>query len=41
VILVGGYPFNLSSRLWEEIGADGYAPGAQEAVAVALDLVGA
>lgn len=41
VILVGGYPFNLADQLWREIGADGYAPSAQEAVAVASGLTGA
>jgi methanogenic corrinoid protein MtbC1 len=39
-ILVGGYPFNLSPGLWKQIGAHGYAPDAQEAVLLALRLVG-
>ncbi len=39
-IIVGGYPFNVSPQLWRTVGADGYAPDAQEAVAVATKLVG-
>ncbi|MEK7991583.1 MAG: cobalamin-dependent protein [Thiotrichaceae bacterium] len=31
-IMVGGHPFNLESSLWQEIGADGYARNAQEAI---------
>ena len=31
-ILVGGYPFKIASDLWRDIGADGSAPDAQEAV---------
>lgn len=34
-ILVGGYPFNLAPRLWESIGADGYAANAREALHIA------
>jgi methanogenic corrinoid protein MtbC1 len=34
-VLVGGYPFNVSSELWRQVGADGCARDAQEAVAVA------
>lgn len=34
-ILVGGYPFNVSSDLWKKIGADGYACSAQEAIELA------
>jgi methanogenic corrinoid protein MtbC1 len=34
-IIVGGYPFNVSSTLWQTVDADGYARDAQEAVAVA------
>lgn len=37
-IMVGGYPFNLAPRLWENVGADGYAPNAQEAAVVAERL---
>jgi methanogenic corrinoid protein MtbC1 len=39
-IMVGGYPFNVASGLWKQVGADGYAPNAQEAVLVANNLVG-
>jgi methanogenic corrinoid protein MtbC1 len=39
-ILVGGYPFNLSNELWRHVGADAYAPDAEQAVAVASDMVG-
>lgn len=38
-ILVGGYPFNVSQDLWQQVGADGYAPNAQDAIALAHDLV--
>ncbi|MEK5508946.1 cobalamin-dependent protein [Paenibacillus sp. FSL P4-0113] len=38
-IMVGGLPFNLDSLLWQEVGADGYAPGAEEALEVAGDLL--
>ncbi|MBN1813719.1 MAG: cobalamin-dependent protein, partial [Anaerolineae bacterium] len=31
-ILVGGYPFNIAPGLWRNVGADGYAPDAQEAI---------
>ena len=34
-ILVGGYPFNAAANLWRTIGADGYAPDAVSAIAVA------
>jgi len=34
-ILVGGYPFNTSPNLWQHVGADGFAPNAQEAIALA------
>ncbi|MFW6097819.1 MAG: cobalamin B12-binding domain-containing protein [Chloroflexota bacterium] len=34
-ILVGGRPFNLDSELWQKVGADGYAPDARQAIAVA------
>jgi methanogenic corrinoid protein MtbC1 len=40
-ILVGGYPFLLSPELWRRVGADGFAPDAQEAVQVANRLVDA
>lgn len=38
-ILVGGYPFNVSSALWKRSGADAWAPNAQEAIEVANRLV--
>ncbi|ALP35108.1 hypothetical protein ASL14_01855 [Paenibacillus sp. IHB B 3084] len=38
-ILVGGLPFNLDPRLWQEIGADGCAPDAEEALEVAEHLL--
>lgn len=37
-ILVGGYPFNIAPQLWRTVGADGYAPNAQEALGVAHKL---
>lgn len=40
-ILVGGYPFNASPNLWQRVGADGYAPDAEQAIALAQRLVGA
>jgi methanogenic corrinoid protein MtbC1 len=39
-VLVGGPPFNLVPRLWKEVGADGFASSASEAVAVGNRLVG-
>jgi len=39
-ILVGGYAFNLAPDLWRTLGADGYAPDAEGAVALAENLVG-
>lgn len=38
-VMVGGYPFNIDNELWRTVGADGYAPGAEEAVAVAERLL--
>lgn len=38
-ILVGGYPFNISSELWRRLGADGTAPDARRAVQVAASLL--
>jgi methanogenic corrinoid protein MtbC1 len=38
-VMVGGYPFNVAPGLWRHFGADGYAPDAQEAVAVADRLL--
>jgi methanogenic corrinoid protein MtbC1 len=37
-ILVGGYPFNITENLWRQVGADGYARSAQEAIRVAYRL---
>jgi methanogenic corrinoid protein MtbC1 len=39
LILVGGYPFLLSPELWRQVGADGFARDAQEAVRVANRLI--
>ena len=38
-ILVGGYPFNIARNLWQQVGADGYAPDAQGAVLAANRLM--
>jgi len=38
-ILVGGYPFNQNIDLWKSVGADGTAPTAREAIALADLLV--
>ena len=38
-ILVGGYPFLLSPELWRRVGADGFAPDAEQAVQVANRLL--
>lgn len=38
-ILVGGYPFNISKDLWKTIGADGYAPNAEETYKLAYELM--
>lgn len=38
-ILVGGYPFNLSDRLWQSVGADGYARDAAGALLEAERLL--
>lgn len=39
-IMVGGAPFNINKSLWKEVGADGQATSAEEAVKVAKKLVG-
>ncbi|MNW13168.1 hypothetical protein D3C71_2110430 [compost metagenome] len=39
-MLVGGYPFNLVPDLWRTVGADAFAPGAEEAIAIAEGLIG-
>jgi methanogenic corrinoid protein MtbC1 len=38
-ILAGGYPFNQDPQLWHEVGADGYARDAQQAIVLADRLV--
>ena len=40
IILVGGYPFNVSPGLWQQVGADGYAADAQQAIHEANRLLG-
>jgi MerR family transcriptional regulator, light-induced transcriptional regulator len=37
-ILVGGYPFNIAPGLWKEIGANGHAHDAEQAVKLAQEL---
>ncbi len=37
-VIVGGYPFALIPDLWKRIGADAFAPSAEEAVAAAIRL---
>ena len=39
-VLVGGYPFNLTPGLWQQIGADGHASTADEAISLAQSWVG-
>lgn len=39
-VLVGGYPFNIAPDLWQRVGADGYAPDAQQAVEAAERMLG-
>lgn len=38
-ILAGGYPFNRDPELWRNVGADGFAANAQEAIALASEMV--
>lgn len=38
-ILTGGYPFNIETELWQQIGADGYAADAEQAITVANALM--
>lgn len=38
-ILVGGYPFRVAPELWIQVGADGFASGAQDAVEIANKLI--
>lgn len=40
-ILVGGYPFNIDSNLWQRVSADGYAPDAEHAIMTADALMNA
>jgi methanogenic corrinoid protein MtbC1 len=40
-IIVGGYPFKITSDLWVRVGADGYASGADEATKLAEKLLAA
>lgn len=39
-VLVGGYPFNIAPDLWQRVGADGYAPDAQQAVEAVERMMG-
>lgn len=39
-IMVGGYPFNIEPDLWQQVGADGYAANAEQAVITANALTG-
>ncbi len=39
-ILTGGYPFNIEPDLWRQVGADGYAANAEQAIAKANALLG-
>lgn len=39
-VLVGGFAFNDDSDLWKIVGADGWAPTAEEAVDIAARLIG-
>jgi len=41
IILVGGHPFNVDPGLWQKVGADGHAPGADRAVPLAEALLAA
>ncbi|MBL8756982.1 MAG: cobalamin-dependent protein, partial [Phycisphaerae bacterium] len=38
-VIVGGYPFNVAPELWRELGADGSASSASEAVALGNRLL--
>jgi methanogenic corrinoid protein MtbC1 len=38
-VLVGGYPFNISPKLWQRVGADAVARDAQDAIAAANRLI--
>ena len=41
LVLTGGHIFGRMPELWQEIGADGWAPDAVNAVSVANQLTGA
>ena len=38
-ILAGGYPYNHDPDLWRKVGADGFAPDAQQAITLADQIV--
>ena len=38
-VMVGGYVFNMNPGLWKEVGADGFARNAEDAVELARELV--
>lgn len=38
-ILAGGFPFNREPNLWETVGADGFAPDAQQAITLAAQMM--
>ena len=38
-ILVGGYPFNAATNLWKEVGADGFAANAEDALQLSEALL--
>jgi methylmalonyl-CoA mutase cobalamin-binding domain/chain len=38
-VIVGGYPFNIEPALWQQVGADGFAPDSRQAVTMASQLV--
>ena len=37
-ILVGGFPFLMAEDLWQQVGADGFAPSADEAISLANQM---
>jgi MerR family transcriptional regulator, light-induced transcriptional regulator len=39
-IMVGGYPFNIETTLWEKVGADAYSPNAITALQQAEQMIG-
>jgi methanogenic corrinoid protein MtbC1 len=38
-VIVGGRPFNRDTELWRAVGADGFAPSAEPAIALAHQLI--